>query len=120
MNELQEKENEYTEYSSSTDVETTTIDAEKAYPSELKDYNQWILWKLEEPEDGKQKKIPYSTGGYKASVTNPENWSSFDEAFETYKEKTGTYSGIGFVFTQEDPFIGIDYDHEEVKSYTFA
>ncbi len=110
MSSLKNSTNEFTEYSSSIDVETITRDAEEAYPSELKVYNQWILWKLEQKE-GKSKKIPYTTNGNKASVTNSETWSSFDKVFEIYREKPDTYSGIGFIFTQEDPFIGIDYDH---------
>lgn len=117
MTALQEKNDEFTE-NSSIAVETITIDAEETYPSELKNYEQWVLWKLEEPEEQlevkeeqKLKKIPYTTSGYKASVTNPETWSSFNEVFETYKENKSMYSGIGFVFSEEDPFIGFDWDH---------
>ncbi|WP_410508593.1 phage/plasmid primase, P4 family [Methanosarcina hadiensis] len=90
-------------------VEPTTIDSE-AYPSELKDYDQWLLWKLEPQAKGKPKKVPYCTSGYKASSTNPKTWSSFDEAFDTYQNSAGAYSGIGFVFTKEDPFLCADYD----------
>ncbi|MDQ1255197.1 MAG: hypothetical protein QG646_4476 [Euryarchaeota archaeon] len=90
-------------------VGPTTIDSE-AYPSEMKDYDPWLLWKLEPQAKGKPKKVPYCTSGYKASSTNPETWSSFDEAFDTYQNSAGAYSGIGFVFTKEDPFLCVDYD----------
>lgn len=98
-------------FGTSIAVETIDIDAEEAYPSELKSYDQWILWKLEGQEEGKLKKIPYTTSGNKAKTNDSTTWTSFDEVFEIYREKSDTYSGIGFVFTQEDPFIGIDYDH---------
>lgn len=91
-------------------VEPTTMDSE-AYPSELKKYDQWVLWKLEEHAEGNPKKVPYSTSGYKASSTNPETWSSFDEVSDTYRNSADDYSGIGFVFTKEDPYLCVDYDH---------
>jgi putative DNA primase/helicase len=80
-------------------------------PAELKDYDQWLLWKIEPQLKGRPKKVPYTISGYKASSTNPETWSSFDEVFEIYQKSAGAYSGIGFVFTKEDPYICIDYDH---------
>jgi len=101
---------ESTNFDNRIAVESTTFNAE-GYPSELKAYDQWVLWKLEEQTEGKQKKIPYTTSGYKASTTNPESWSSFDKVFETYQKSAGIYSGLGFVFSEEDPFIGLDWDH---------
>jgi primase-polymerase (primpol)-like protein len=46
------------------------------------------------------------TGG-PADVTNRETWGSFDEALRA-APKLG---GIGVVFTEADPFAGIDLDH---------
>jgi hypothetical protein len=77
-------------------------------PLELRELPQFVLWKLEQIE-GKSKKIPYTMHGYKANITDPESLSSFDEVLLAYQ--TGSYSGIGFVFTESDPYIGIDYDH---------
>ena len=92
-----------------TDFEQVSFNAENI-PSEMKEYDQWLLWKLEPQPKGKPKKVPYTTSGYKASSTNPETWSSFEEAFETYQQNEDTYCGLGFVFSEEDPFIGIDWD----------
>ena len=75
----------------------------------IRDLKQWVCWYLEE-RDGKLTKIPYSplTGG-KASSTNPDTWGGYSEAVISYKERG--YAGIGFVFTKEDDFVGVDLDH---------
>ena len=75
----------------------------------IRDLRQWVCWRSEERE-GKLTKIPYSplTGG-KASSTNPGTWAGYSEAVAAYKERG--YDGIGFVFTKEDEFVGVDLDH---------
>ncbi len=92
------------------DFEKPMINAE-AYPSELKDYKQWVLWSLKERGERKSAKVPYTTNGGIASPTDPKTWCNFDEAFEVYQGDTGRYSGLGFVLTEGDPFIGFDWDH---------
>lgn len=79
-------------------------------PAQLKEYDQWVLWKLESRK-GKFTKMPYTVDGRLAKVNDSETWTSFDKAFEVYQNNPGTYSGLGFVFTENDPFIGIDFDH---------
>lgn len=75
----------------------------------IRDLRQWVCWRSEE-RDGKLTKIPYSplTGG-KASSTNPDTWAGYSEAVRAYEERG--YDGIGFVFTKEDDFVGVDLDH---------
>ncbi len=80
-------------------------------PSELKELRQWILWKKEILENGKTTKIPYSTFHTLASVTNPNDWSTFDNVVHCYS--VGGYDGIGFVFTSGDPYAFIDLDIKE-------
>jgi hypothetical protein len=82
-----------------------------AIPEELRQYEQWILWRLEDVGGKKPTKVPYSSNGATASVTNPNDWCSFDEARHHYN--SGNYSGIGFVFTEFDPFAFIDLDDTE-------
>lgn len=43
-----------------------------------------------------------------ARVNQPSTYSDFNSCYETYLEKG--YDGIGFVFTGEDPYVGIDLD----------
>ncbi|MFW6002274.1 MAG: hypothetical protein ACOCQD_02955 [archaeon] len=80
-------------------------------PAELKEYNQWVLWKLEENGDGKPIKMPYSVDGTKAKTSDSDTWSSFEEVYRIYSKFSDNYTGIGFVFSENDPFMGVDYDH---------
>lgn len=93
-------------------------------PHELRIYRQWIVWRLELRKDAKPTKVPYQPwpNGHKASVTNPDDWGTFDQACsapltcveavapETPLSQSG-YSGVGFVFTADDPFTGLDLDN---------
>ncbi|MFD1565779.1 hypothetical protein ACFR99_19835 [Haloarchaeobius amylolyticus] len=77
-------------------------------PEELRERDQWVCWK-EEPRDGKPTKIPVTPGsGAFASSTDPETWASFETALEY--TNTGNADGIGFVFTDDDPIVGVDLD----------
>ena len=100
----------------------TTLYSNKI-PAELKDFPQWVLWSNESRND-KQTKVPYNVNGTRASVTNPMSWSSFEEALAAYEDALADhqtnpdryggecrYSGIGFVLTRDDPFVGVDLDH---------
>jgi len=93
----------------SNDFEQPIFNA-RNIPEELKEYDQWVLWKLE-PRKEKLTKVPYTVEGHFAKVNDPETWTSFDKALEVYQNIPGTYSGLGFVFRENDPFIGIDFDH---------
>lgn len=63
---------------------------------------QFVVWRL---VDGK--KLPYSPlhGGL-ASSTNPADWGTYDQA----KAAAVGAAGIGFVFTERDPFWFLDID----------
>jgi len=82
--------------------------ATSVLPEELRKRDQWVCWK-EEPRDGKPTKIPVTPGSDAfASSTDPETWASFETALE-YAD-TGNADGIGFVFTDDDPIVGVDLD----------
>ncbi|MGB9966245.1 hypothetical protein [Halobacterium hubeiense] len=77
-------------------------------PEGLREREQWVCWR-EEERDGKPTKIPVTPGaGGFASSTESDTWSDF----ETALEYTGTEhaDGIGFVFTDDDPVVGVDLD----------
>jgi len=76
-------------------------------PSELKALPQWILWRKEE-RDGKPTKVPYQANGEMAQANNRRTWSTFATAVKFYLD--GDYDGIGFVFSRQDNYIGIDLD----------
>lgn len=70
-------------------------------PQELREYRQFIVWK--------GNKEPFQVNGHRASVTDPSHWASFEEAHAGIK--SGEFVGLGFVFTRNDPFVGIDLDN---------
>ncbi|MEI3618714.1 phage/plasmid primase, P4 family, partial [Bacillus thuringiensis] len=88
-------------------------------PTELKNLPQWVLWRKEE-RNGKPTKIPYQANGEMAQANNRRTWSTFATAVKFYLE--GDYDGIGFVFSRQDNYIGIDIDKCVVagKTNTFA
>lgn len=71
-----------------------------------------MCWKAVPKGNGKVDKIPINpTNGRKAATDNPKTWVSFDKAISYYQKRNGNgIDGIGFVFSKEDPFMGIDLD----------
>lgn len=95
-------------------------------PQELQARRQWVIWREEDRGGKKPTKVPYCAmfPGQKASSSNPNTWASFEEAYAAYQLQGA--SGIGFVFSENDPYVGIDIDDpakvEEIRSlfYTYA
>ncbi len=80
---------------------------EKNIPQELKGYHRWVTWKWEE-RNGKRTKPPYDfRTGRKADKTDKAAWATFADVLQAYPLG---YSGIGFCFSESDPFCGIDLD----------
>nr|WP_319393435.1 phage/plasmid primase, P4 family [uncultured Desulfobacter sp.] len=78
-------------------------------PEELTLLVQWVVWNGISNGD-KIKKVPVDPKtGKSASVSDPSTWGSFEQAVSAYQGRG--YSGIGFVFTKNDPYVGIDFDH---------
>ena len=81
-------------------------------PTQLKIHRQFVLWKSEE-RDGKLTKIPYNANlSGNASTTDPSTWSNFVTAKGRYisHHQSQQFAGIGFVFSDDDQFTGIDID----------
>src|SRR5690348_10102770 len=78
-------------------------------PEYLQAYPQFVYWKPVAVQ-GKVKKLPFNPHtGELASPTNPATWGSFADALRAYGQRDG--KGIGFTFSDNDPFAGIDLDH---------
>jgi len=77
-------------------------------PKQMIDTHQWVIWKYETVNE-RLTKVPYTTDGRKASTINPATWCNYDTAYSAIRDCKG--DGVGFVFTKNDPFIGIDWDH---------
>lgn len=72
-------------------------------PDELKQLNNWCVWKFEN-RNGKRTKIPFNAAtGEFAKSNDKSTWSSY----ETAVNAEGV-DGIGFFF--EPPYLGIDID----------
>ena len=78
-------------------------------PPQLASRSQWVLWKIEK-RDGKSTKVPYSARGGNARTSQPETWESFDAVLTILAAEPNRYNGLGFVFTPDDPFCGVDLD----------
>jgi len=77
---------------------------------ELAPLKQWVLWKKETFRDGRVTKLPVQANGNLASSTDPKTWMTFKEALEARKNLKDTTDGLGFVFTEDDDYVGIDLD----------
>ncbi len=77
-------------------------------PLELRERLQWVCWRWE-CRKGKWTKPPVNAHtGLDADVTDPSIWASIDDALAA--QQRFNLAGIGFVFTPDDPFAGVDLD----------
>ena len=83
-------------------------------PKALRERDHWVCWQQQEStNNGKQRrcKVPVCPRtGFCAKVSSSETWADFETAVEFAEENRHVISGIGFVFTKDDPFAGIDFD----------
>lgn len=80
-------------------------------PQALRARNQWVVWRYEVRKAGeKPTKVPYQAQWpqRKASSKAPHTWASVDQAIAAMA-KHG-FDGIGYVFSEDDPFVGFDLD----------
>jgi hypothetical protein len=77
------------------------------FPAELIQLDQWVLWRLGKRK-GKQTKVPYTVDGRRANSTDPTTWTSFEKAARACLNVE--CDGVGFVFTEQDPYAGVDFD----------
>ena len=76
-------------------------------PAELRERDQWVIWRYK-TRDGKRTKVPYQAAKPRteAEVDDPSTWSSFEHA-----AAVKGVDGIGYVFSADDPYTGVDLDH---------
>lgn len=88
---------------------------------ELSPYRHWLVYKKESVTKGKNKgritKVPYQPNGYKARSTDPNSWTTYDNAQE--EAEAGKFDGIGYALTATQRYVCIDLDHC-VDSETWA
>lgn len=80
------------------------MNASDAIPAELRDLPQWVTWQYENGT-----KVPYDAKtGRKASSTDPTTWATY--ALATAARSRRHHAGVGYVFSADDPYTGIDLD----------
>lgn len=81
-------------------------------PDELKALSQWVDWRYDLTDKDEWAKVPYRcVGPYKASTTDPSSWGGFSAAAQRYlDDPSGNWAGVGFVFSDGDPYVGVDLD----------
>lgn len=76
---------------------------------ELAQRNQWVCWRRVKRENSKVEKVPLDPRTRRwASTDAPDTWGSYEQATTTAQEHG--YDGVGFVFTADDPYCGVDLD----------
>lgn len=79
---------------------------------ELGPLPQWLCWQMEPPRGDSPKpvKMPYSPiSGRHASTTASADWVDLNAALDA-RDEHPEWSGVGFVFTERDPYVGVDLD----------
>jgi len=78
-------------------------------PDDLAERDQWVLWCFEE-RNGKPTKVPYQVNGVRAKSDDPQTWNTFEAVADAWRKAPQRYQGLGFVFSPQDPFTGVDFD----------
>ena len=80
------------------------------FPAELRARNQWVCWRLEIRND-RPTKVPYSPVTGRHALSNvASTWGSFKRA-AAMAAADGVPLGLGYVFSADDPYCGVDFDH---------
>lgn len=80
-------------------------------PEELRESPQWVLWELRtQPGEKKPRKVPLQLNGAEASSTNPATWTTFESIYTAFQANK-RFAGIGYMFTADDPYTGVDLDN---------
>jgi putative DNA primase/helicase len=77
-------------------------------PLALRKRPQWVGWRYQ-TRHGKQTKVPIDAKtGRNAKSNDRSTWSDFETALAAVEKYH--LAGVGYVFSADDPFTGIDLD----------
>lgn len=80
-------------------------------PPPLIELTHWVLWRFDWSDDRAEwAKVPYQPCGLKAKSNDRETWSTLASVKLTYLSARSSYDGVGFVFSADCPYVGVDLD----------
>lgn len=80
-------------------------------PEPLRRQKHWVLWRYDWNTQRKEwAKVPYQCNGAHAKSNDPATWSTFETAVIAFDQARSKYDGLGFVFSNDCPFVGVDLD----------
>ena len=83
-------------------------------PQVLQQHDQWVCWRLINSHNSVNKKLTKllinPKTGAPAKTNDMCTWGAFEEAINNFQANK-SLNGIGFVFSDDDPFVGIDIDN---------
>lgn len=81
-------------------------------PAEMKLIKQWVCWKYgKKKPDGRFDKLPWDVSrNERLAWGTASNWVIFDEAVRLWTINQAIVDGVGFVFSEDDPYCGVDFD----------
>lgn len=97
----------------------TKVFAATHIPMEMKVRPQWCYCAGTDPASQDYRRPRNPLGGAWASTKDPRTWGTYDQAMWVLQNDPTAHS-IGFVFTKDDPFIGIDVDEKHPDQLTAA
>ncbi len=78
-------------------------------PPYLRERAHWVCWEYAQRK-GRRTKCPISpTRGGRASSVDSKSWGTFEQAITVCQ--AARLGGVGFVFSADDPFAGVDLDN---------
>jgi hypothetical protein len=79
-------------------------------PACLKERPQWVAWRYQWRDDHWTKVPIDPKTGRNAKADVPGTWGTFEQALACHRANPTTTAGIGYEFSADDPYCGIDLD----------
>ena len=88
-----------------------SLPAADQLPAELVGLKQWVGWKyVTKKNSTKPTKVPLQADGDNAMANVSTTWTTFSNIAAKVARANGKFAGVGFVFSENDDFAGVDLD----------